>query len=372
MIFRPTPLSCPLFVCVSLALTLLLVSTTTAAEQRVHVVASGHTLGKIAKRYRVTVEELCKANAIPRNVRLTIGQRIVIPDDLPADPSRPAPRASPKRRAAQPDDLSSRDFTTHRVAVGHTLAKIAKVYLSQVDAIRESNGLRPRARLRVGQCLKIPLSPGSPSHLRTRRLPCLSEGLDTNRVDSDRLPAKVFATAPDKPGVVRLIRGNRSWSGRLLDRGGTVLPDVIEKVDQLLFDRNSGETHSTDPRLLELLVQVSDHFGGRSVHVVSGYREESSNLYTTRSNHALGRAIDITIPGVPNRVLRDFCQRFEGAGVGYYPNSSFVHLDVRSVTTHWTDVSGPGEAPRYTSVRSPMANRGVARAQRSPDAARSD
>jgi len=87
--------------------------------------------------------------------------------------------------------------------------------------------------------------------------------------------------------------------------------------------------------------------------VVSGYRGESSNRYTTRSNHALGRAIDFSIEGVSNEELRDFCHKMTGVGVGYYPNSTFIHLDVRSTTTHWTDVSGPGERPRYTSVEAP-------------------
>jgi hypothetical protein len=39
-------------------------------------------------------------------------------------------------------------------------------------------------------------------------------------------------------------------------------------------------------------------------------------------------------------------------GVGYYPNSSFVHLDVRETNTYWVDYAGPGEAPRKTNRRS--------------------
>jgi hypothetical protein len=52
---------------------------------------------------------------------------------------------------------------------------------------------------------------------------------------------------------------------------------------------------------------------------------------------------------VPNEVLRDYCRTFKSTGVGYYPNSLFVHFDVRQQTTYWVDLSGPGQAPRYVN-----------------------
>jgi hypothetical protein len=55
---------------------------------------------------------------------------------------------------------------------------------------------------------------------------------------------------------------------------------------------------------------------------------------------------------VPNEALRDFMRGFDDVGVGYYPNSSFVHLDVREVNTYWIDYSGPGEAPQYRHLES--------------------
>jgi hypothetical protein len=50
---------------------------------------------------------------------------------------------------------------------------------------------------------------------------------------------------------------------------------------------------------------------------------------------------------VSNRELRDFCRGLPSAGVGYYPNSWFVHLDARDERSYWVDYSRPGEAPRY-------------------------
>jgi hypothetical protein len=61
----------------------------------------------------------------------------------------------------------------------------------------------------------------------------------------------------------------------------------------------------------------------------------------------MSAAVDFMIPGVPNEALRDFCLTFANTGVGYYPNSSFLHLDVRDQATYWIDRSGPGEPPQY-------------------------
>ena len=68
----------------SLALGILLVGLSVAspgfAADKTHVVAAGHTLGKIAKRYHVTVDALCEANGIDRRARLKPGMKLVIPD----------------------------------------------------------------------------------------------------------------------------------------------------------------------------------------------------------------------------------------------------------------------------------------------------
>jgi hypothetical protein len=77
--------------------------------------------------------------------------------------------------------------------------------------------------------------------------------------------------------------------------------------------------------------------------VVSGWRDHS---YFDDSRHKHSKAIDFSIPGVPNTVLRDYVRRFRNCGVGFYPNSSFVHLDVRESAAYWVDYAGPGEAPR--------------------------
>lgn len=73
-------------------------------DRRRHVVASGHTLAKIAKRYRIKVESLCDANGLDEHAKLRVGQKLVVPND-DSDPIialGPAPGDEPSVRDSDP------------------------------------------------------------------------------------------------------------------------------------------------------------------------------------------------------------------------------------------------------------------------------
>jgi len=57
----------------------LLTAVPAVPAQRIHTVADGQTLGAIARRYGITIEELREANQLPTGVRLKIGQRLLVP-----------------------------------------------------------------------------------------------------------------------------------------------------------------------------------------------------------------------------------------------------------------------------------------------------
>ena len=59
--------------------------------------------------------------------------------------------------------------------------------------------------------------------------------------------------------------------------------------------------------------------------------------------------MDFRVIGVPNEVVRDYCRSLRNVGCGYYPNSTFVHMDVRETSSFWIDYSRPGEPPRYNA-----------------------
>jgi hypothetical protein len=107
-----------------------------------------------------------------------------------------------------------------------------------------------------------------------------------------------------------------------------------------------------NPRLLWLLQKIADAFPYRAIYIYSGYRphKDKSVMQGHHSMHGDGRAMDIQVHGVRNEQLFQFCRKLEDVGCGYYPNSKFVHVDVRKPGTghaFWIDTSGPGEPSHY-------------------------
>jgi hypothetical protein len=186
--------------------------------------------------------------------------------------------------------------------------------------LRAANGLDSETALKAGQQLVVPL------HLRP------GGGDDWLQ----------YARSSKQPGSLNLYTYTSRFEGRVV-ADGRVLPDARRAISTLLGAK--GERPPISERLLRLLVRVSDTFGGRPVRVVSGFRKRS---FYSDSRHPRSEAVDFSIPGVPNAVLRQYLLLLEDVGVGYYPNSSFVHLDVRSCPIQWVDYAGPGEAPRRT------------------------
>jgi Bacterial protein of unknown function (DUF882) len=98
-----------------------------------------------------------------------------------------------------------------------------------------------------------------------------------------------------------------------------------------------------DPGLLARLQKVANRYPGKTIEIISGYRPDARE--TSRHHH--GRALDLRVAGVTREKLRDFVRTFEKTGVGYYPNSYFVHMDVREDKGYWVDRAGPGEPADY-------------------------
>jgi hypothetical protein len=147
------------------------------------------------------------------------------------------------------------------------------------------------------------------------------------------------------PGRGAALRGARQRGTRRVCRPIEVERDAETRDVVLSGPRRTRVVH---PRLLEMLVRVAGRWPGRVIEVVSGYRPSSDPHAGSRHAHA--RALDFRVRGVEREALRDFCRTLPLAGVGYYPHSVFVHLDVRDRSegsARWTDYSEPGERARY-------------------------
>ncbi len=122
---------------------------------------------------------------------------------------------------------------------------------------------------------------------------------------------------------------------------GSYLPDALVAVNKILRDFRSGDIHPIAPNLLDLLVTLKGTVGTRSPFaVISGYRSPKTNAMllheggggvATKSLHMQGMAIDIRLGDVALPALRDAALGLQGGGVGFYPSSDFVHVDVGRV-----------------------------------------
>jgi Bacterial protein of unknown function (DUF882) len=153
-----------------------------------------------------------------------------------------------------------------------------------------------------------------------------------------------YYRAPWKRGYVTLFGHGKKWSGYLIGSKGEVPPASRASLSSMLASWRTGKEALIDERLVAMIALASDEFGGRAIRIVSGYREMS---YAPDSKHKVGQALDFSIPGVPNEALRDYLRTLSDVGIGFYPNSTHVHLDVREKTTYWVDYSFPGERPHY-------------------------
>ncbi len=254
----------------------------------------------------------------------------------------------PSFRALLVSALVSAPITAHAdvqhvVARGHTVEAIANRYRVTVKAILDANNLKDPKRLRPGDVLVIPkVDP-----------PSASKGKGDDRRKGVVLAAKLgkpetYTARPKTPGVIRLKRAGSTEeiSLRVKDGNGRVPAPTLPAFEKA-FRSPSGQAHPIDARLVSLLGVVSNHFGSRTIELVSGFRPHTPAQSNPHSNHNLGRAVDFRVTGVPNEVVRDFCRTLANVGCGYYPNSYFVHMDVREQPAFWVDYSRPGEPPRY-------------------------
>jgi LysM repeat protein len=223
--------------------------------------------------------------------------------------------------AASKDALTAKDsvvMRTRRIVRGDSLSGIAVEYGTSVQALAAANGMRPEDIIRTGQELVIPQAarPGG--------------GNEWLR----------YARTPEQAGRLDLMTYRTRYRGRVIEKG-RITPEGRRALSALL---GAESPHPPLPdRLIRLFVRVSDTFGGRPIRLVSGYRTTS---FFSDSKHKHSSAIDFSIAGVPNAVVREYLLLFDDVGVGYYPNSSFVHFDVRDGAMQWVDYAGPGEAPR--------------------------
>jgi len=129
--------------------------------------------------------------------------------------------------------------------------------------------------------------------------------------------------------------------------GDVYLPDALDQLNHFLRDHYTDDVKEYAPEEFDLLHNVMTRLNkpNGTINVLCGYRSEETNEYlrsrapvtgvAEHSQHIQAKAIDIRVPGVQTARLRDAAMSLDAGGVGYYPTSQFVHVDVGPVR-HWT------------------------------------
>jgi uncharacterized protein YcbK (DUF882 family) len=182
--------------------------------------------------------------------------------------------------------------------------------------------------------------------------------------------------ADGEPYSLRLAALHTGESIEVVYRiGDTYIPEALDKLNAFLRDHRTNEVTTYDPKEFDLLHNLMGRLGKQNgiIDIVCGFRSAETNALlrdagpntgvAEHSQHIEGHAIDIRVPGESTTQIRNAALSLESGGVGYYPKSQFVHVDVGPVRT-WT-FAGVSGRPNYVRHRRAVAGRsGHARATR--------
>ena len=142
--------------------------------------------------------------------------------------------------------------------------------------------------------------------------------------------------------AVHNLHTGESISAIYFDRGQYV-PDALAAMNHVMRDFRTGDVHEMNPQLFDLWHTLRDVTESRQpFQIISGYRSpqtnemlhEVSNGVAQNSYHMKGMASDIRLEDVDLAQLHRAALAIGRGGVGYYPSSDFVHVDIGPVR-HW-------------------------------------
>jgi uncharacterized protein YcbK (DUF882 family) len=170
-------------------------------------------------------------------------------------------------------------------------------------------------------------------------------------VGSNGALAQTRVLSPAQPAVTvqqgsehRLVLYNTHTAERIdivYRSGERYVPEALAKLDYFLRDHVTGDVRHFDPRLYDILADLTASVGhpGGEIDIVCGYRSASTNAslreHTTgvakNSLHIQAEAIDLRMPGIDTLRLRRAALALGRGGVGYYPHADFIHVDTGRV-----------------------------------------
>lgn len=122
-------------------------------------------------------------------------------------------------------------------------------------------------------------------------------------------------------------------------------PKALDRLAHVLRDRRNNKKHPMDPHLFDALHHLQSKLGTKDPYqVICGYRSPETNAklhlaskgVAKNSLHLKGKAIDINLAHVSLKELSNAARSLKVGGVGYYPKSHFVHIDIRPKPAFWS------------------------------------
>ena len=273
----------------------------TETKPKIHEIRQGETLLGIALSYGITMKDLMEANELENPDKIFYGQELILPVD---------PRWG----------RLTKEGVVLEVPGGFTLTRIASLYGTSVREIIRGNKIENPDRIREGQTLLIP---------------------GAKRVVELVPPPPCYKD----PVTLYRIRTDETLEMPLELCNGKINVEGMKMVSKLTNSVSKPTDFDLHPRLIRLMQKVAEHYPGKRIEVVSAQRRKRQN--GNESYHNKGQALDFRVSGVSNKSLTQYLRSFDKVGVGYYPNSIFVHMDVRDRNAYWIDYSGPGEKAIY-------------------------
>ena len=186
----------------------------------------------------------------------------------------------------------------------------------------------------------------SSMHLKTHPAMLSGEGVVPGVMPEEIAADGAASVSPEegKPYQLRMFNLHTGESLDIVYRiGNTYLPDALEKLNYFLRDHYTQDVSNYDPKEFDVLHAMMARLGKLDgvIDIVCGYRTPETNSalrqnspqtgVAEHSQHMEGHAIDLRVPGVTTAKLRDAALSLQAGGVGYYPASQFVHVDVGPV-----------------------------------------
>ena len=191
---------------------------------------------------------------------------------------------------------------------------------------------------------------------------CIANELPPAGKTATELPADPLSSSMGKVYSLHLYHLHTGESLNVVYRiGDQYIPEALGQLNHFLRDHRTQDASHYDVREFDLLHAIMTRLGKPDgvIDIVCGYRTPWSNAFLRQgrassgvaehSQHMEAKAIDIRVPGVETAKLRDTAESFQAGGVGYYPVSQFVHVDVGPVRT-WSFGAAPQPSGRLHTV----------------------